>query len=46
MAYNLRFLPVGLFDNLINLERLQINTSLSRFSDKLRGFLCKSQGSA
>ena len=24
---------------------LWVNTSLSRFSDKLRGFLCKSQGS-
>ena len=46
MAYNLRFLPVGLFDNLTNLERLQIKTILSRFSDKLRGFLCKSQRSA
>ena len=46
MANNLRFLAVGLFDNVINLEWLRVNTSLSEFSDKLGGFHCKSQGSA
>ena len=40
------FLLEGLFDKVINLERLRVNTSLSGFSDKLGGFHCKSQGSA
>ena len=46
MANNLTFLPEGLFDNVINLEQLWVNTSLSGFSDKLGGFLFKRQGSA
>ena len=35
-ANNITFLPEGLFDNLINLELLWVNTSLFSLSNKLK----------
>ena len=35
-AYNITFLPEGLFDNLINLYRLWVNTSFFSLCNKLK----------